>query len=204
MSRSTASTDDLLRRARQGDREALGELLGLHRPYLKVLAQRMLDSRLAARLDASDVVQQTLLSAYRQFAEFRGATVAEFLAWLRVMHRRNVKNTLRAHLAADKRAVQREAPLDDGDGTAGGPRLKTRARRDETPSQRAIAGEDAVRLARALEALSDDQREAVRLRHLEGWSLDELARHFGRSEVAVAGLLKRGLAKLREGLKAED
>ena len=63
-----------------------------------------------------------------------------------------------------------------------------------------MQGELAVRLAVEIEKLPSDQREAVRLRHLEGWSLKNLAGHFHRSESAVAGLLKRGLRGLREQL----
>ena len=60
-----------------------------------------------------------------------------------------------------------------------------------------MRGELAVRIAKEVERLPDDQREAVRLRHLEGWSLAQLAQHFGRGESAVAGLIKRGLRALR-------
>jgi RNA polymerase sigma-70 factor (ECF subfamily) len=61
-----------------------------------------------------------------------------------------------------------------------------------------MRGEAAVRLAQAMETLPEDQREAIRLRHLEGFTLVELAAHFDRSEVAVAGLVKRGLRGLRK------
>ena len=60
--------------------------------------------------------------------------------------------------------------------------------------------EQSVRLAAALAKLPDDQREAVRLRHLEGCTLAELAERFNRSEDAVAALLKRGLENLRKRL----
>ncbi len=60
---------------------------------------------------------------------------------------------------------------------------------------------EAVRLAEVMSSLPEDQREAVRLRHLEGWSLVELEHHFVRSETAVASLIKRGLEKLRKQLK---
>ena len=53
-------------------------------------------------------------------------------------------------------------------------------------------------LRNRVDQLPKDQAEAVRLRHLEGWSLKQMAEHFGRSEVAVAGLLKRGMQTLRE------
>jgi RNA polymerase sigma-70 factor (ECF subfamily) len=60
-----------------------------------------------------------------------------------------------------------------------------------------MRGEEAERLSRALVALPDDQREAVRLRHLEGWPLADIARHLGRTPAATAGLIKRGMQTLR-------
>ena len=63
--------------------------------------------------------------------------------------------------------------------------------------QRLDRGEEAERLSQALTALPDDQREAVRLRHLEGWALADVARHLGRTPAATAGLIKRGMQALR-------
>ena len=70
-----------------------------------------------------------------------------------------------------------------------------------SPSQKAIRGEEAERLGQALAALPNDQREAVRLRHLEGWALADIACHLGRSPAATAGLIKRGMQALRRQLQ---
>lgn len=180
---------ELIRLARAGNDKALGELCEQHRPYLRLLAQRTLDSRIGVRADESDLVQQTFLSAVRNFSEFQGEQSAQFVAWLQVIHDRNIVDAIRAH-TADKRAVNREGPVVDDrhqinlDG--------------ESPSARAMRSEDAVKLAQAMESLPADQREAVRLRHLEGWSLGRIAETMDRSDEATAGLIKRGMAKLRE------
>jgi RNA polymerase sigma-70 factor (ECF subfamily) len=73
-----------------------------------------------------------------------------------------------------------------------------------TPSQAAMRNERAVLLAQAIEALPDDQREAVRLRHLKGFSLRQMAAKLGRSETAAAGLLKRGMRRLRSWFQAQS
>ena len=52
------------------------------RSYLAALARINLDPRLQSKLDASDIVQQTLLNAHRTLSEFRGNTDAEMMAWL--------------------------------------------------------------------------------------------------------------------------
>jgi RNA polymerase sigma-70 factor (ECF subfamily) len=73
-----------------------------------------------------------------------------------------------------------------------------------SPSQKAIRGEEAQQLAQALAVLPDDQRDAVRLRHLEGWALADIARHLGRSPAATAGLIKRGMQVLRRRLRRDE
>lgn len=188
----------LLSLAFGGDKDALGRLLELHRGYLRALAQRKLGGRLDARLDASDLVQQTCLSAYRNFPDFEGQKVGEFVVWLRRIHERNVKDAIRQHVHADQRAVDKEQPLDRRWAQ------EIAASGDPSPSARAMANEQAVVLTLALEELPDAQREAVRLRHLEGLPLAEIADRLGCSEGAVAGLLKRGMRTLRKRLKDED
>ena len=71
------------------------------------------------------------------------------------------------------------------------------------PSQGAIASEQAIELANALAELPEGQLRAVTLHHFEGWTLEQVAEHLGRSPVAVAGLIKRGLATLRQHFQVE-
>ena len=58
--------------------------------------------------------------------------------------------------------------------------------------------EASVVLATCLAHIPETQREAIRLRYLEGMSLKEISERIEKSEMAVAGLLKRGLRALRE------
>ena len=73
---------ELLDHALQGDREALGRLLEAQRACLHRLAERQLEGRIAARVDASDIIQQTFLEAYRSFPQFAGRGTRELVAWL--------------------------------------------------------------------------------------------------------------------------
>jgi RNA polymerase sigma factor (sigma-70 family) len=75
---------------------------------------------------------------------------------------------------------------------------------DPSPSQNAQREESAVRVARALEALSDNQREAVVLRHFEGRSLTEISSALGCSTAGVAGLIYRGLKMMRRQLQEQE
>lgn len=187
------SLRELIVLAREGDSEALGELCDRHRPYLRLLSRRTLDTRIQKRVAESDLVQLTLLSAVRNFPQFSGDNSAQFVAWLQVQHERNVIDAARAQ-RAEKRNVQREEAADQFE-----PASPART----SPSMRAMRGEQIAQLAAALEELPPDQSEAVRLRHLEGQTLADIATVMGRSNVAVAGLIKRGMAALRERVQTD-
>lgn len=194
MSDADDNLNSLLQRALSGDEEALGRLLDEFRPWLRLLARRALDARLAGRIDDSDVVQQTYLSAIRRFEEFKGSSTEELAAWLRAIHERNLIDETRKHIGAEKRAVGREETQDQ----------VASAITESSPSQRLMQGESAVQLARVLTTLPRDQEAAVRLRHLEGWSLNQIAEHMDRTDRSVANLLHRGLANLRDKLTIEN
>jgi RNA polymerase sigma-70 factor (ECF subfamily) len=196
-------THSLLERARRGEADAMGQLLEHYQPYLYLLAQRRLSPRIRTRVDPSDIVQQTLFEAQRDLSAFRGDAAEELSAWLRRILQHNVQQSVERHWQTKKRSLQQERSLNEP--LDGGQQLcELLAAEQSSPSQRAMKGEAAVQLARAICQLPEDQREAVRLRHLEGFSLKQLAETMGRSEMAVAGLIKRGLQGLREQLQAGD
>ena len=73
-----------------------------------------LESRLKAKADPSDLVQQTLLEAYRDFDQFRGSTEAEWLAWLRRILAHNAAQYVRHYRGTEKRQLGREVALQTG------------------------------------------------------------------------------------------
>lgn len=166
------------------------------RSYLRLLARLQLDPRLGAKLDPSDMVQQTLLQAHRALADFRGQTDAELAAWLRQILGRNLTHAAR-DFGRDKRNVARERSLEAAvEGSS--VRLEAwLAAEQSSPSQKAERNEQMLLLAKALETLPDEQREAVELHYWQGWTLAEIGTHQQRTPASVAGLVHRGLAKLR-------
>ncbi len=182
---------ELIDRARAGDPAALGELLQNYRGYLWGLADRMLDDRAAARLDASDIVQQTCLSVHKQITEFEGQDPAQFAAWLRQIHERNIRNAARNQLHAGKRAIDREKRVSDGD---------VHAARQATASQQVVRSEESARLTRAIALLPPDEQEALRRRYLDGESMVEIAAAMGLTKDALIWLMKRAMTSLREHL----
>ena len=178
----------------------MADNLERYRNYLLLLARLRLDARLAAKLDASDVVQQTLLEAHRAQDQFRGQTDAEQAAWLRQILVRNLANAGR-DLRRAKRDVTRERSLQAAvDQSAS--RLEAWLASDESsPSEKAIRLERAMHVAEAIAALPDSQREAIVLRHWQGASLAEIGGQLECTTAAVTGLLHRGLKNLRKHLQ---
>lgn len=194
---------DLLARARGGSQSALGELLQLYRNYLGLLARLQIDRRLQGKVDPSDVVQETFLEAHRDFPQFRGATEAEFVSWLRRILGTNLANVVRHYHGTQARDVRLEREL-AGDLDASSRALDVGlVARASSPSQLAARREQAVLLADALGQLSRDYREAIILRHLEGLSFPEVAVRMGRSVDSVKKLWARALAQLRYVLGGE-
>ncbi|MFN9958871.1 MAG: RNA polymerase sigma factor, partial [bacterium] len=93
---------DKLIAAKAGDETAKGELLNRFRPYLNVIAQRLLDGRIQGRLDHADGVQVTYLEASRDFGDFNGESVESLLAWLRNILKNNIATAHQEHLATQK------------------------------------------------------------------------------------------------------
>ncbi len=199
--------EQLLKRARLNRGEHLGTPLELYRNYLQLLARTQLDLHLQGRIDPSDLVQETMLEAFRDFAQFRGGTEGELLAWLRRILLHNLARVAEKQLGTRKRDVRREVSLNrrvaDLEGSA--ERMDAALVSQATSaSRRAQRRELAAILADALARLKPDHREVIVLRNLEGLSFDEVARRLGRSAGAVRMLWLRALDRLKQHLEQED
>ena len=182
-----------------------GELppkLDSFRPYLYMLARLQFDEMLQGKLDESDIVQQTLLEAHQSFGNFRGSSKPEKMAWLRSILARNIADEVRK-FRSGKRDARLEASFQIALSESTSRVEQWLAHDSATPSVYAMANERVLALAAALIKLPDDQRRAVELHHLQGLPSAEVAKQLGRTEVAVAGLLRRGVKRLRE-LMCED
>jgi RNA polymerase sigma-70 factor (ECF subfamily) len=167
-----------------------------YRAYLHLLARVRLRKGAAGPVDASDVVQEALLKAHRNREQFRGDTEGQWRAWLR----RILANVL-ADACRDARREQAICGALDQSASGLEDFLASVL---STPSQNVEHEEQLLLLAEALANLSDDERTALELRFLQQppWSLADIAATLNRPTAkAVAGLLSRGLAKLRTFLR---
>lgn len=193
------STAQLVVASKEGDNEALGRLLAQYQGYLLMLAHRYLSDRLRRRVDPLDIVQLTFLEAKRDLPAFRGTTPAEFAGWLRGMLKNNIATAVTRHITTQKRSLKREVNTSPKPGadSASGAWIQQLPGSTTSPSGVAIREEAVLALFGALHQLPETQAEAIRLRYMEGLPLAEIVERMGKSDTAVAGLLKRGLQKLR-------
>ena len=173
-----------------------------YRGYLKLLADLQLNPRLRVKEASSDIVQQTMLDAHLGLSDFRGKTDAELRAWLKMILTRNLLTAARRY-GTHKRAAGREVSLPNQMEESSALFHRQLFADEASPSTKLIKQERSEQLAAALLRLLDDEQSAVVLKHYHNWSVAEIAQHLGRTQEAVAGLLRRGLKKLRSHLREE-
>ena len=199
---SGASVEALLRDCRRRP-DALGELLEHYRAGLSLAARAHLDPQTAARIDAADIVQETLARALAGFQGFEGTSEPEFSAWLARILQLVVTDVTREHVVARKRSVLREVGRLDSDGSTSIAWYQP-ATDDTSPSWKLIRGEQALRLAELLVSLPERQWKALQLRYMAGASIREVASELNTTLAGAGGLIRRGLAALRERVTGES
>lgn len=200
MAPSQPSLDQLIEQARGGCEKSTGELFDQCRRYLRLIAHRQVDNMLHAKLGSSDLVQQTLMHAHRDFVGFRGRSEGELFAWLQRILANEVARSKRDYLDTAKRDVSREVALGrPNDSGSGGSWLPVDI---ESPSRHAMAREDHTRLHRALERLSEPHRRIIELRNRDQMTFAEIGRNMSLSEESSRRLWSRAVECLRQELVA--
>lgn len=191
----------VLERAKNGDQACIGELLSVYRDYLLGIAVARLDPRVRARCNPSDVVQETLLEAYRDFHQFRGGLEREFLAWIRQILANNLARTVEQHLLTDKRDLRRERRMD----LLAGVNESKLEQRDHwftdggaSPSSVLHKKEQLTTMLERIGKLPGHYRDVLLLRHIEDLSFEEVAARLGKSAGAVRMIWLRALEQLRD------
>jgi RNA polymerase sigma-70 factor, ECF subfamily len=192
---------DVLTKARAGDQECIGNLLSIYRGYLLGIAVARIDPRLRARCNPSDIVQETMLEAFRDFHQFRGKLEREFLAWIRQILANNLARAVQTHLLSDKRDMRREvpmAPLDSNNAS----RLERHENwivdQEASPSSLLNRKERLHSVLDRIAELPPHYRDVLFLRHIEDLPFEEVAQRLGKSSGAVRMIWLRALETLRE------
>lgn len=191
----------LIEKARLGDGDAVGTLLEWYCHYLTILASTQLDQRLRRRVSPSDLVQETMLAAHRDFAQFRGNSQGELVGWLRQILIHRLHHLVDEHVKAGKRDIRRETSLDDiraaVDRSAANYANFLQGRTN-SPSSPVHAEERALALSHELAKLPEHYRDVIVYRNLQGMSFEEIAGRMERSVGATRMLWLRALEKFKE------
>jgi RNA polymerase sigma-70 factor (ECF subfamily) len=167
-----------------------------YRDYLRLLARLWMPRRLHRKMDASDLVQDTLMKAYAKGDQFQGNCSRQYKAWLRVI----LKRTLLDRIEKYERTPEQSARGVERSSS----RLESWIEADQSsPSERAIRHEQLEHLAQLLAQLPEDQQEVLVRKHCLGLKVADIAEDLGRTTASVAGLLRRGLERLRDHLDEE-
>jgi RNA polymerase sigma-70 factor (ECF subfamily) len=181
-----------LRTARGGSEATVWDLLALCRDYLLRVAADRIDPALRAKANPSDLVHETLLEAYRDFATFRGHFEAEWLGWLRGLLIHNLANFERRYFGTAMRRVRREVSL----AVAGA--ADTVPAPGPSPSSVLIADERERAVEEYLQWLPENYCQVILWHHRDGLPFDEIGRRLDRSADAARRLWSRAIDRLQE------
>jgi len=193
----TSDTEELLRRVANGDGAARDQLLERFRGRLRRMVTTHFDLRLAARVDPSDVVQETLTEAAAQLNRYLQERPLPFYRWLRQLAQRRLIELHRRHVRAQRRTVTREDALSGLTDESALALVERLFGRHSNPSAGLRRKERRDRVQMALATLSRPDREVLVLRIVEGLPTRETAAAIGISEVAVRSRQVRALERLR-------
>ena len=176
--------------------DAVNEAVEQFRAYLETLTFLHIDPRLRSKFGLSDVVQDTLLEAWRDLERIQALDAEGRKRWLRRMLVNNLLETIE-RWRAGRRDVRREQPLEVAAADSSCRLQAWLVAEDSSPSEKLLEQERALRLLEALSKLDPRQREALILQRYHGWTLAQIAEHLNCTIGAVAGLHARGLRELR-------
>ena len=188
---------ELIQSARDGDDESLNEIWHQLRSYLLIFADQRLDERLKGKLDASDIVQESLLEAHRDFNTFRGQSEGELKSWIGRLVVHNLSDAGRRFRQSQQRSLAKEVAWDA--------QLDMSAARDQTSASSLVRRRETdEELRRAVAQLPERSQQVLELRHRMGLSHAEVAQELGMTESAARKLWSRIVEELQERLSPRN
>ena len=182
----------------ESDETERSEYLAQYHAWLRLMARLQLNERWDRKFDASDIVQQTLLEAWKGESQFQGDSSGERIAWLRTILGRVISREVRHYDGTLKRDPGRELSLQNSLDQSSIMLASMLVSDTASPSVHADDREQQTIIAEVLESLPDDYRQVIILRNLQGLSHAEVATELNRTESAVRMLWLRALKRLRK------
>jgi RNA polymerase sigma-70 factor (ECF subfamily) len=184
------SAHDLVQRVKDGDSEAFARLFEKYRSRLAVLIHYKLGQDLRRLVDVDDVIQETLMKAYRDLGKFEYRSPGSFMNWLA-----RIAEHVIMDLGRSQGRQKREAELVRfrSDSHPAGPEPVD----SMTPSRIFRENEALVRLIEQLNQLPEDYRTVILLAKVEGLTTAAIAERLGKSNEATSLLLHRAIKRFR-------
>ncbi|HAB11963.1 MAG TPA: RNA polymerase factor sigma-70 [Planctomycetaceae bacterium] len=202
-----ASPADLLNSVRQG-KSNLGPLLGVYRDRLETLAKQRVSPRLGVRQSPSDIVQETLLHAFRDFQKFRGRSEGELWCWLRQILTHRILGTVRHHMGTAGRDLRREVTvsptIQSTDNRSAVNAAEHVAANQTSPSGRVVRNEQRHRIRVTVAALPREYRRILLLRIVSEMPFEDIAERLNRSSAAARQLYQRARQAMLARLEQQE
>jgi RNA polymerase sigma-70 factor (ECF subfamily) len=195
------SSQEMLERARLGDRLALQQLLWEHYDRLSAFIATRLTGDLRRLVGADDVLQETFVLAIRDIGKCEADCVQTFAGWLFTIAEHRLNDIIKELYRKKRGGAMRRLEATGRESARGWMQLVDLISDDHsTPGRKLARGEAVQALQIGIAALPEDQRQAIRLRYLEGRSIEHSAEMMGRTTAAINGLVRRAKQSLRATL----
>jgi RNA polymerase sigma-70 factor (ECF subfamily) len=180
-----------IRAARDGDAAAADALFTRYAPKVRQLVERRLGGELRGFAQIDDVLQESMLDAYRGIEDFKDEGDGRFIQWLTRIVENNICD-LRRRLQPRKQGL---AQMPEPSSSSSGEGLAARAR-EPSPSEIARGDELAQVVEQALARVHPTYRKIILLREMRGLSYEEIAKELGY-EHAKTARVKLSIAKTK-------
>ena len=198
---SDSDEEALVEQVQSGDVEALARYIDLHRSRLLAFIVRRMSDALRRKVEPDDILQEVCTSAVRSLPDYEMKSGKPF-SWLCELAQRRIVDAHRYHIESKKRSAEREVAGNQADSSRGQLEQWLVASMT-TATQKLSRNRREALLEDALGRLSEDEREALRLRYGEGLESKEIAARLGKSNGAVRVMMTRAKAKLQQQLSHE-
>jgi RNA polymerase sigma-70 factor (subfamily 1) len=195
--------EQLIERIRAHDEQALGRFLELRRPQLTAFIERRLGTALRRKVEPDDLLQETSAEAVRSLPQAE-LDERDIFGWLCQIAERRIIDAHRKFIASQKRDAGREVAIHAAPDTSRGGLIELLVASMTSASKVFSRNQKQIRLLAALEQLPQEQREALRLRYVDGLPSKQIAEQMGKTDGAVRVMLTRSLAKLQQLLGIQD
>jgi RNA polymerase sigma-70 factor (ECF subfamily) len=198
MDNAPDESEALLSASQAGDESAWRRLQEMYSRRVRRMVELRMDPRLRARVDPSDVIQESFLDAWRRLDEYVRERPMPFFLWLRFLTGQRLISLHRHHFGAQKRDPGREHGRHYSGPGMSSVSLARRLFSDGTsPSQAAVRAEEVEQLRIALDVLDEEARELLGLRHFEHLSNAEAALVLNINESTASTRYLRAIRKLK-------